>query len=104
MMNTLFPVEPVLPEGFTYVPDFISEQEEAALIAVVSGLELQTFVFQGFTAKRNFASFGADYRVDSRRLTPGEPIPVAFAPLISKVKDFLAVRKEIAKLLVRMAA
>jgi alkylated DNA repair dioxygenase AlkB len=84
-MLTLFPVEPVLPEGFAYAPDFLSAQEEMELINIVSGMELQTFVFQGFEAKRRFASFGMDYSFNQRKLNPGNPIPESFKWLVHKV-------------------
>ncbi len=31
MDNDLFPVTPIVPEGFEYVPDFITEKEEELL-------------------------------------------------------------------------
>ncbi len=99
-MNTLFPDQPTLPEGFMYVPEFISQQEEHELLGVISTIELQTFIFQGFEAKRKSASFGVDYHFDSRKLAPGQPIPSGFHPLIDKVKNDLALDKEIAELLV----
>ncbi len=45
-MNTLFPDEPTLPEGFIYVPEFISEKEEIELLQLISTIELHTFIFQ----------------------------------------------------------
>ncbi len=47
-MNTLFPIEPQLPEGFLYIPNFITGQEEIELVTGISKLELQTFIFLGF--------------------------------------------------------
>lgn len=99
-MNLLFPNEPVLPEGFAYQPDFISEEEELGLLRVISEIELRTFVFQGFEAKRNYASFGADYHFSTRTLSTGLPIPTGFHPLIEKVKQHLLPGREIAELLV----
>ena len=87
-MLTLFPIEPVLPEGFVYTPDFLSAQEEMDLIDIVSGMELQTFVFQGFEAKRRFASFGMDYSFSQRKLNPGNPIPESFTWLVHKVTSY----------------
>jgi len=83
-MRTLFPLDPVLPEGFSYTPDFLSEEEETQLMGEIALIDLQTFVFQGFEAKRNFASFGYDYSFDKRTLTKGEPIPEGFRWMIEK--------------------
>ena len=99
-MNTLFPEERLLPEGYLYVPDFISETEEAELLALISTLQLQKFVFQGFEAKRNYASFGMDYNFDHNTIRQGQPIPDGFVPLIEKVRQYLHLEKEIAELLV----
>ncbi|HUQ66834.1 MAG TPA: alpha-ketoglutarate-dependent dioxygenase AlkB [Flavitalea sp.] len=89
-MLTLFPVEPVLPEGFTYTPDFLSEEEENGLIATISDIELQTFIFQGYEAKRKFASFGMDYSFTHRKLKRGNPIPDRLIHLVEKVSNHLA--------------
>jgi alkylated DNA repair dioxygenase AlkB len=100
-MNTLFQIEPVLPEGFSYQPDFISIEEEQLLIDNIKNIELHTFIFQGFEAKRKVASFGFDYSFDKRSLTKGEPIPAAFLPLVQKVAPKLNVNDtDIAELLV----
>jgi alkylated DNA repair dioxygenase AlkB len=84
-MNTLFPDEPVYPEGFRYFPEFLSEAEEKALCAQISGIQLHTFNFQGFEAKRKVASFGYDYSFDKRSLSKGKEIPDTFHSLIAKV-------------------
>jgi alkylated DNA repair dioxygenase AlkB len=97
---TLFPNEPFLPEGFVYIPDFISEKEERELLQLISTIDLHTFIFQGFEAKRKSASFGVDYHFDSRKLTPGDPIPVGFHWLIDKAKSELSLEKEIGEVLV----
>jgi len=39
-MNTLFPLELKLPEGFNYYPDFLSADEETELYKEVSKIEL----------------------------------------------------------------
>jgi alkylated DNA repair dioxygenase AlkB len=100
-MNTLFPVEQVLPPGFSYFPDFISEEEEAALLSDIDKIRLHAFVFQGFEAKRKVASFGFDYSFEKRNLTKGQPIPQEFNFLVNKVSQKMAVAPlEIGELLV----
>lgn len=88
-MNTLFPIEPSYPAGFSYIPDFISEDEERELYNEVLKIELHHFNFQGFKANRKVASFGYDYSFDNGSLTKGQAIPAAFNSVISKVRDHL---------------
>jgi alkylated DNA repair dioxygenase AlkB len=100
-MNTLFPIEPNFPPGFNYLPNFISEEEEAQLIDAISKLELHPFLFGGYEAKRKVASFGYDWNFDTKRLTKGKRIPEAFNPLIEKISGNLSINKnDFAELLV----
>ena len=100
-MLTLFPTQPVFPEGFYYVPDFISANEELHLINAARGLPLHPLIFQGFAAKRKVKSYGYDYNFDTRQIKAGEPIPHEFAFLVERVADSLSVTAaEIAEMLV----
>ncbi|HYC29669.1 MAG TPA: alpha-ketoglutarate-dependent dioxygenase AlkB [Chitinophagaceae bacterium] len=100
-MNTLFPAEPVYPEGFSYFPNFITEKEEQELCNEVLRTELHTFNFQGFEAKRKVASFGYDYSFSTRSLSKGKEIPASFHSLITKVGEKVGVaEKDFAELLV----
>lgn len=91
-MNTLFPVEPVetpFPNGFYYYPDFIQPAEEESLLQAIRGIELNTFHFQGYEAKRKVASFGYDWSFEKRTLTKGREIPDFFQGLVQKVATYL---------------
>ena len=100
-MNTLFPTGPDLPEGFFYIPDFLSKEEEADLCGVISKLELHNFSFQGFKANRKVASFGFDYSFENGRLSKGKEIPQVFDFVVEKVSGHLHVAKhEFAELLI----
>ena len=100
-MSFLFPVETRYPQGFEYFPDFLSENEEADLQKEVLKIDLHSFIFQGFEAKRKVASFGYDYSFDKRKLTAGKNIPEVFAPVIKKVSDYLSLQpSQFAELLV----
>jgi alkylated DNA repair dioxygenase AlkB len=100
-MNTLFPISPQFPEGFSYVPQFISEAEEANLISTIQHLELSAFVFQGYEAKRRVASFGVDWSFEHQKLKRGKPFPHAFLPLVQKVATHLSLEvSSISELLV----
>jgi alkylated DNA repair dioxygenase AlkB len=93
-MQTLFPIEPTLPEGFSYTPDFISEDEETGLLDVISRLNLHTFLFQGYEAKRKVASFGWDWSFEKRILSKGKDIPREFDWLAEKVSSKAGITKD----------
>jgi alkylated DNA repair dioxygenase AlkB len=100
-MNTLFPVETNYPQGFSYTPDFITEAEEVTLLQYISEMQLHTFHFQGYEAKRRVASFGYDWSFEKRVLTKGKDIPPVFDFLVKKVSEHINVKEEaIAELLV----
>jgi hypothetical protein len=101
-MEGLFPMDrQKFPQGFTYIPDFITSQEENGLLQNIAGIELHPFLFQGFEAKRKVASFGYDYNFDKRSLSEGKPIPAIFNKLIGKVAGFLSLSdRDFAELLI----
>ena len=86
----LFPIEPVYPQGFQYIPDFISEAEERRLVQFIPQFTLHAFRFQGYEAKRRVASFGYDWRFEKQQLSKGSDIPIAFHWLIERVATKLA--------------
>ncbi|MGZ8545419.1 MAG: alpha-ketoglutarate-dependent dioxygenase AlkB [Flavisolibacter sp.] len=87
MMHTLFPLDDIYPEGFSYHENFITPEEETYYLESAKLIELHTFKFQGFEAKRKLASFGYDYHFDQRGLTKGKDIPALFDPLIKKLAN-----------------
>lgn len=89
-MNKVSPKESQFPEGFLYFPDFLTEQEEKDLLTGISKIELKTFTFQGYEAKRKVESYGYDYNFDNRSIKKGQSIPPIFNPLIEKVSAFLS--------------
>jgi alkylated DNA repair dioxygenase AlkB len=93
-METLFPLDRHYPEGFSYYPAFISEAEEKHLLNAITNFKLHTFHFQGYEAKRKVASFGHDWSFETRTLSKGKEIPVLFDPLIEKVVNHIALKKE----------
>lgn len=88
-MNQLFNIEPILPSGFSYWPQFLTAEEEEHLHQAILKLDLKTFIFRGYEAKRKVASFGYDYHFNDRSISEGIPIPQDFYPLICKVANRL---------------
>lgn len=93
-VHSLFPIEPVFPEGFQYYEDFLSEAEELQLIGEVMKLELSSFMFHGFEAKRRVKSFGHNYHFDDRSISKGREIPQEMGFLVAKVGTFFSFKPE----------
>lgn len=94
MTNSLFPDEPLMPEGFSYLPDFISLREEQQLCELIFTLPLTAFLFHGFEAKRKVISYGYDYHPDSRSITEGEPVPTGFSFLLERAAAHLRLQSD----------
>ncbi len=92
-MDSLFNLEPMLPIGFKYHPDFISEKEESELITAIRNVEFKIFNFQGFQAKRKVASFGYDWSFEKRVLAKGKDISESFHWLIDKAAKYLSLNQ-----------
>ena len=93
-MDTLFPIKPAMPPGFVYEADFLDMNEENHLLDEISKIELHTFLFHGYEARRRVASFGYDYSFEKRSLSKGKDIPQAFNFLIEKVARHTTSEKE----------
>lgn len=89
-MNGLFP-ELTFPPGFSYEENFISTEEEFALIELIQKIPLKTFIFHGYEAKRRVTSFGYDYHFTSRSITKGDPIPKEFDSIVTRVAKVMKV-------------
>ena len=77
----LFAQLPALPQGLVYQSNFVSEAEEAALLAEIRTLPLHEAPYKSFTAKRRIMSFGAEYDFGANQLLPGPPLAPFLFPL-----------------------
>lgn len=66
------------PEGLVYEPEFLSEEEEAELVAELERLEFEEVRMHGHTARRTVHHFGMDYVYQGGTIRPGEPLPAPF--------------------------
>jgi hypothetical protein len=74
----LFPAPAAtLPEGLVYQREFLTLEEEAALIEVVAQMPLEEMRYKRYTARRRVLSFGGQYDFDANRLQPAAPLPCA---------------------------
>ena len=65
------------PDGLVYRPDFVTEDEERALLGVLESMEFHEVRMRGQTARRTVRHFGYEYGYDSWQLVPGEPLPAS---------------------------
>lgn len=80
-----------LPEGFLYVPDFLTEAEEAELLLAIAKLEFRPFDFHGYIARRRIVEYGWEYDFSSRKADPAAPIPEFLSPLSERAAQVLGV-------------
>jgi alkylated DNA repair dioxygenase AlkB len=93
-MDLLFQSKHVLPEGFVLIENFITIEQESNLMNLISNMALETFIFQGFEAKRKTKSYGHSYNFTNRGLSKADPIPDAFNFLIEMVADKLNLERD----------
>src|SRR5262245_6385325 len=77
-----------LPEGFRYADDFITRDEESALVGHIGRVEFSNFEMRGVVARRRVAFFGSAY--DSRTAPTG-PLPEFLLPLRGKLGTWVGV-------------
>jgi alkylated DNA repair dioxygenase AlkB len=77
------PVE--LPEGFVYRAEFISPEEERALLAAIGEIAFGEVRMHGVIAKRRVVHFGCSYEYARATVGPGAPIPGFLLPLRERV-------------------
>ena len=78
---------PLIP-GLATREEFVTADEEAALIAAIGGVELSPFQFQGFTGKRLTHSFGWRYDFQDSSFTETDPLPDWLLPLRNRAAAF----------------
>ena len=81
----LFGILPNLPVGMVYEPDFITREQEAALLSEIKNLPLHEAKYKEYTAKRRIVSYGGSYDFSSNELIPAGPIPPFLHPLRERI-------------------
>jgi alkylated DNA repair dioxygenase AlkB len=72
---------PPLPRGLEYHPEFLTPDEEAALLPVAAGLPFREAKFQQYTARRRVVRYGRDYDAETGAWVEGEPLPAWLSDL-----------------------
>lgn len=83
-----------MPEGLLYHQDFLSREDEAALLRAIGELPLEEAKYKSFTAKRRTASFGSAYDFDTNQLGPAPAIPQFLSSLRTRVATVVGVKAE----------
>lgn len=83
-----------LPHGLLHRPDFITADEERALLASFESLPFHEALFQQYTARRRVVHFGATYDEKARRWVEDAPLPAALARLRGRAAAWLALPPE----------
>lgn len=79
------------PPGLAFREEFVSPDEESALLARVSELPFKPFEFQGWTGKRETISFGWRYDFNQARVERAPPIPDFLLPLREHAAEFAGI-------------
>jgi alkylated DNA repair dioxygenase AlkB len=83
-----------MPAGMRIAADFITVEEELALLAHCETLPFQPFAFQGWFGKRETVSFGWRYDFNGARLLSAPPIPDFLLPLRARAAGFAGLAPE----------
>jgi len=82
----LFPtVVAPFANGYVYEPDFLSAEEEAALLETIRALPLTNAEYKQYRARRRVMSYGGRYDYNANRLNEAAPIPEFLLPLRERV-------------------
>jgi alkylated DNA repair dioxygenase AlkB len=71
----------VLPAGFVYHPEFITVEDERALLEHIASMEFGAVKMRGVVARRRVRQFGWRYSFESFRVTPGSEMPGFLLPV-----------------------
>ena len=86
----LFHVPEALPHGLAYQAEFITREEEEALLAIFADLPFREALFQQYTARRRVVRYGegeypASYGNAAEERNPRRPFPEFLLPLRRRV-------------------
>jgi alkylated DNA repair dioxygenase AlkB len=85
----LFPAD--VPPGFHHREDFVTADEESALVAEILRIEFADFEMRGVVARRRVAFFGLSYDA-GRAETP--PLPDFLLPLRDRVAEWAGLKAD----------
>lgn len=90
----LFAAPPAWPPGFTYVPQFLSIEQEAQLLEVIRTLPFEEAQYKEWRARRRIVSYGGRYDFTQQELTRAPPIPQFLQPLRTQLATWAGIPEE----------
>jgi alkylated DNA repair dioxygenase AlkB len=91
---SFFENPPQVPDGFIYQPDFISEDEEQALVREIQNIDLKPFKYYQFTGRRRTTSFGWEYEFGKSEIIAAAGIPEFLLPLRERAGTLYGIDSE----------
>src|SRR5262245_7758670 len=88
----LFGKRAVIPAGFRYQPELLTEADEHLLVQRFSELEFASFEFHGFFGKRRVVYFGHRYDFGGGGLKKGSEIPAFILPVRETVASIFGLQ------------
>ncbi|HEY0822295.1 MAG TPA: alpha-ketoglutarate-dependent dioxygenase AlkB [Ramlibacter sp.] len=85
---------PALPPGMRCEEEFLSREEEAALVAHVERLPLAHMKYRQYEALRRVVSYGGQYDFGRQRLEEAEPLPDWLHPLRARAGAWAGIAPE----------
>jgi alkylated DNA repair dioxygenase AlkB len=89
--SDLFGALPVMLPGLDYVTDFISVDEESALLAEIAQLPLTEAQYKEYTARRRTTSFGSEYDFGANVLEAAPAVPDFLLALRDRIAGWLEI-------------
>ena len=80
-----------VPPGFRYIPDFLSPEEEVALVSEIQAMEFSDVRMRGVIARRRVRQFGSRYSFDTWKLSEGPELPEFLRPLRARAAALIDV-------------
>ena len=75
------------PEGFRYLADLLSTEEEQELTREIEALPFKPFDFHGWEANRQVVGFGFRYDYSRREVVEAPPVPDFLEPLRQRIGE-----------------
>lgn len=88
--GSLLGSDPIV-DGLKYDEQFVTPEEESALLTHIRSLDFHEMKMRGVLARRRVLHYGVNYSFETFRATPGPPIPVFLLPLREKAAAFAGV-------------
>jgi alkylated DNA repair dioxygenase AlkB len=89
--ETLFGEPNPLPQGLRYETDFLSQDEERALLEIIQALPFHEAEYKEWRAKRRIVSYGGSYDFGRNELKPAPPIPDFLYSLCRRAADWAGI-------------